>query len=186
MTAAGVLLYGGPAVGKDTVTTALSGLDSRFRLFQRLKAGPGRTAGYRMADLEEIARLRQAGEVLWENERYSAVYVVDRPELKRVLADGYFPVVHLGQQAAVEAIQAAAPTVRWAVVELWCPRPIAAARIEARGTGDTADRLRAWAETGHLRHPDLFIDTSLVSAVDAAEQIRQKVATWASPSSSRR
>ncbi|MEV6073415.1 kinase [Nocardia sp. NPDC052001] len=184
MTEAGVLLYGGPAAGKDTVTSALEDSDPRFQLFRRLKAGSGRTAGYRMTTTDEVGQLRSANAVLWENERYSSLYVIDRPELDRLLAANQIPVLHFGQEQAVESVRQAAPAVRWTVVELWCPRAVATARIEARETGDTAARLQAWNETGHLSHPDLFIDTSLVSAASAAERIRQKVISWAFPSSS--
>jgi len=36
----GVLLYGPPAAGKDTVSAALIAVDARYVLFERLKVGP--------------------------------------------------------------------------------------------------------------------------------------------------
>jgi hypothetical protein len=41
----GVILYGPPGAGKDTVTAALTSPDARFQLFRRIKAGAGRTMG---------------------------------------------------------------------------------------------------------------------------------------------
>ncbi|MDO3687683.1 hypothetical protein [Micromonospora sp. C28ISP2-4] len=98
----GVILYGPPAAGKDTITRALTDADPADRLFRRLKAGPGRTAGYRMTTADKLKELRSRGEVAWENDRYGARYIVDRPALRRDLTD-YVPVVHLGQTEAVDA-----------------------------------------------------------------------------------
>jgi ATP-dependent 26S proteasome regulatory subunit len=40
MSPSGVILYGPPGAGKDTITAELSRLRPEFTLFQRLKAGP--------------------------------------------------------------------------------------------------------------------------------------------------
>ncbi|MGK5522443.1 kinase [Micromonospora sp. URMC 107] len=165
----GVIFYGPPAAGKDTVTGALCQLDQRYTQFQRLKAGSGRTAGYRMTSEEHLQELRVAGEVIWENHRYGATYVVDRPQLLALL-DGRVPVVHLGQPEAIEAVKSAVPAARWLVVYLWCPRPVAATRITARGTGDTEARLRAWDETEPI-DADLTLNTGALSATEAAAEV---------------
>ena len=39
----GVILYGPPAAGKDTVTRELTTLEGEVHLFSRVKAGSGRT-----------------------------------------------------------------------------------------------------------------------------------------------
>lgn len=75
----GMILYGPPAAGKDTITAALRQLDPRYVLFQRIKAGPGRSTGYRMADADALDALRAAGDVIYEHQRYGATYVIDRP-----------------------------------------------------------------------------------------------------------
>lgn len=75
----GVVLYGPPASGKDTVTQSLADLDSRYRLFARLKVGSGKTAGYRMGTAEQLRQLETAGDVVYANSRYSSTYVIDRP-----------------------------------------------------------------------------------------------------------
>lgn len=170
----GVIPYGPPASGKDTITAALQKIDPRYKLFARLKAGPGRTTGYRMTTEAEIDVLRAAGDVVWENHRYGAVYVVDRPELVERLAD-HIPVLHLGQLQAIDAVVQATPTARWLVVYLWCPRAVAATRIEARGTGDTSARMHAWDETEPAPGADLSIDTAKVLPADAAHAIDQRL-----------
>ncbi|MFI2293213.1 guanylate kinase [Streptomyces niveus] len=181
MTRIGLILFGGPASGKDTITDELTRSDPEYRLYQRLKVGAGRTSGYRMGTEAELEQLRVAGAVIWENQRYGNVYVIDRAELERMEGANLLPVIHLGQREAVSELQKAEPGTRWLVVELWCSRPVAAARIAARATGDTAERLAAWDQTGHLNRPDLFIDTTHTSPADAAEQIRRKV-QWLSQS----
>ncbi|MEH0841897.1 kinase [Micromonospora sp. CPCC 205711] len=167
-------LYGPPAAGKDTITSALHELDARYTLYPRLKVGPGRTAGYRMADEATVNALRANDEIVWENHRYDALYVVDRPSLLQGLTTG-MPVVHLGQRPAVDAVTAAVSAARWFVVYLWCPRGVAKQRIISRGTGDTDARLRAWDATEPLPDSDLTLNTADVSPRAAAEQIHRHV-----------
>ena len=166
----GVILYGPPAAGKDTITAALTHLDGRYSLFRRIKVGAGRVDGYRLTTAEEVKELREAGQVLWENSRYNALYVVDKPYLVASLLRG-FPVVHVGQPEAVQAISSGVPDVAWLIVSVWCPRDVAASRIASRDTGDTAARLTAWDETPLLAAPNLSLDTSTTSAIEAAQAI---------------
>lgn len=181
MTRIGLILFGGPASGKDTITEALTRADPAYQLYQRLKVGAGRTTGYRMGTENDLEKLRSSGAVIWENRRYGNVYAIDRPELDRMERANLLPVIHLGQREAVSELRKAGTGTRWLVVELWCSRPVAAARIAARETGDTTERLAAWDQTGRLNSPDLFIDTTHTSPADAAEQIQRKV-QWLSQS----
>lgn len=172
----GVVLYGPPAAGKDTVTVALHQLDARYRLFRRIKHGPGRTAGYRMVSAEQLEQLRRDGEVIWENHRYGATYVVDRAQL---LADAAaaVPVLHLGQLPAVDAVRAAVPAIGWLTVELWCPRAVAAQRIRARGTGDDEARLAAYDQTDRLDEAALRLDTTTLTPEQAAAAVDRATRT---------
>ncbi|MBL1079475.1 kinase [Nocardia sp. 2] len=176
---AAVILYGPPAAGKDTITAALIAEDSSFTLFRRLKVGGGRTDTYRMATAEEVAELSRSGEILWQNSRYDATYVVDRPELRMLLNSNMIPVLHLGQAEAIDALRAAVPEVRWTVVELWCTRAVAEQRIRDRNTNDTTARLDAWDETLPLRpdQVDLRIDTTDSSPAESASRIRRALET---------
>lgn len=170
----GVILYGPPAAGKDTITAHLHAVDPAYVLFPRLKAGPGRTTGYRLTTSDELDRLDAAGAIVWENRRYGARYAIDRPELEARL-HAQVPVLHLGQIPAVEAVKAATPDTDWLVVFVWCPRGEAARRIEQRATGDTEARLRAWDETEPLDVPDLRLDTAETPAQAAALAIDELV-----------
>ncbi|WP_327071882.1 HAD family hydrolase [Kitasatospora sp. NBC_01302] len=176
----GVILYGPPASGKDTVTRALVALDPAFALFARVKVGPGRSTGYRMGSPELLARLRAADAVVYENSRYDAVYVTDRPGLHQAFAAGT-PVMHLGQVEGVRAVLDGYPAA-WLTVLLWCPREATAARSVGRGDADTPARLAAWDAT-HAdleANPDFTFDltirTDTVSPERAADQIRQALA----------
>lgn len=170
----GVLLYGPPASGKDTVTAALAALDPRFALFPRLKCGGGRTAGYRPVARPVLDALSAAGDIVWANEQYGAMYAVDRSGLEHHLHRG-IPVLHLGQVPAVEAVTSATPATRWLVVGLWCPRSLAADRLEQRGSGDIARRLAVWDSTPSLPPPASTLNTGVVQPQDAAQLIAATV-----------
>jgi guanylate kinase len=140
-----VILYGPPASGKDTITTELTRVDPRYAPFQRIKVGAGNTDGYRVADHQQLAALRAAGDVLFENQRCGNTYVVDRSHLNAMLASGRMPVVHLGQLEGVRAV--ARHPDEWIIVLLWCSRDTTAERILRRQTSDVDARLAAWDET---------------------------------------
>lgn len=172
----GILLYGPPAASKDTVTTALAALDARYVPFRRLKVGSGKSAGYRMGTATHLADLEASGDVIYRNERYGNIYVVDRPGLDQAMEGGTVPVVHLGQVAGVEQV-AALSGVRWVRVLLWCSRTSTAERSRRRGDADTAARLAAWDATQEdlASYPqagwEVRVDTDTVTPQEAAQQI---------------
>jgi guanylate kinase len=172
----GILLYGPPAAGKDTVSTALTALDARYVPFRRLKVGSGKSTGYRMGTAAQLANLQASGDVIYRTERYGNVYAVDRPGLDQALEGGAVPVVHLGQVAGVEQV-AALSRVRWVRVLLWCSRTSTAERSRSRGDTDTAARLAAWDATredlaSHAQAGwEVRVDTDLVTPREAAQQI---------------
>lgn len=170
-----VILYGPPAAGKDTVTTALTSIDDSYQLYRRLKVGAGRTDSYRMTTLSHVNTLRRAGAVAWETRRYGALYIVDRPSLAEMLTNR-IPVVHLGQAEAVKAVTYALVT-QWLTVWLWCPRDIAARRIARRATGDAAARLQAWDETPPLPDADITVNTAETHPAEAAAAIHNRVSS---------
>lgn len=176
----GVVIYGPPASGKDTVTAALSQLAPKYVQFARLKVGSGKSAGYRMGTADQLHELEVAGDVVYANTRYGNTYAIDRPGVDAAFAAGV-PVVHLGQvdgiRALVDGYQA-----DWSAVLLWCPRKVTEQRSAGRGDSDTAARLAAWDATREDldAHPgmvwDLTIDTTEASPQDAARLIDQLLA----------
>jgi guanylate kinase len=99
----GVILYGPPAAGKDTITQALATLDSRYALFARFKVGSGNSDGYRMGTIQQLRELEAVGDVIYENGRYGNTYVIDRRGVEAALVAGV-PVVHLGQVRGIHAL----------------------------------------------------------------------------------
>jgi guanylate kinase len=171
----GIALYGAPASGKDTINEALAELDSRYVHFRRLKAGGGRTDGYRLCTLTEMEDLRDRGLIVYENARYDSLYAIDRPALDALFARDLVPVVHLGQLEGVHAL-ARYPAL-WLPVLLHCRRDTAEQRARERGSSDISARLHAWDETerelAHARPDDfaLRIDTDRTSPAHAAQTI---------------
>lgn len=177
----GVILYGPPAAGKDTVTRCLADLDTSFSLFSRVKIGPGRSAGYRMSTPEQLQELRVSGAVVYENARYDSTYVTDRPGLDAAFKAGV-PVMHLGQVNGVRAVLDGYPAC-WLTVLLWCPREVTEARSAGRGDADTPARLAAWDATradldaNPSFRFDLTIRTDEVAPEAAAAQIRRALSS---------
>ncbi|WP_346012052.1 guanylate kinase [Streptomyces sp. SID3343] len=161
------------------MTAALSRADASFVHFQRLKAGPGRSTGYRMTDAETLADLHRDGLIVHSNRRYEAEYATDAPELDRLTSQGRVPVVHVGQVEALTAL--AAYPANWTRVLLWCPEHVTAERSAARGDSDSDARLRAWTETYADLEAHRSVLWSLIVRTDrtppdeAAALIRQAV-----------
>ncbi|WP_205669074.1 hypothetical protein [Amycolatopsis suaedae] len=95
---------------------------------------------------------------------------MDAAYLHQMVAQGLFPVVHVGQPEAVTALHGAAG-LRWLVVYLWCPREEAARRAAERDTGDLSARLQAWDETPALPSADLEVNTANATPDTAAAMI---------------
>lgn len=172
-----IVLYGPPASGKDTVTTALHRLDSEYVHFQRLKAGRGRQDGYRITTVRELDRLASTDQLIWENEAYGARYAIDRRGLTAAARDRT-PVVHVGQPEAVEALreQWAGSTV---TVSLWCDRTTAIERLHARDANSIAERLAVWDLTPQLVDADVRIDTGATTPDNAAATIAARASAAA-------
>ncbi|MFD3807723.1 guanylate kinase [Streptomyces sp. NPDC058619] len=144
-TGGGVVLFGPPTAGKDTISAALARRDARFGQLPKVKVGSGRAAGYRMATRDELVSLRSAGRVVLETERYGNTYAIDRADMDAMRAGGGIPVVHMGSVDHLRSFTAAVEEP-WLCVLLWVPRVVCGERSRGRGDHDTADRLAAWDE----------------------------------------
>ncbi|GAA3377856.1 hypothetical protein GCM10020367_55200 [Streptomyces sannanensis] len=184
----GVVLFGPPTAGKDTISVSLAGLDQRFGQLTKVKVGSGRTAGYRVATSGELAALRRAGRLVLETERYGNTYAVDRADLEAMREDGRVPLIHLGSVSHLRTFRAAVGEP-WLCVLLWVPRDVCRHRSLGRGDRDTGDRLAAWDEAlADVATADaaedmfhLLIRTDQVDADKAAEIVAQAYADspWA-------
>ncbi|MFJ8021247.1 guanylate kinase [Streptomyces sp. NPDC096311] len=175
MTSSGVLLYGPPGSGKDTITHELTRLRPEFALFQRLKAGPGRTTGYRLTTSDRIEELSRAGELLYRNARYDAEYAIDHQGVAALVDDGRIPVLHMGQVVGAGAVSVF--PLRWVRVLLWCPLAITESRSTDRADKDIEARVEVWHETredllAHETEPwTLTLRTDQLSPTESANAI---------------
>ncbi|MEU9443842.1 guanylate kinase [Streptomyces sp. NPDC048304] len=170
-----MILYGPPGSGKDTVTTELTRLRPEFELFERLKAGPGRTTGYRLTTVDHIEELSRAGGLLYRNARYGAEYAIDRQGLAALVDAGRIPVLHMGQVVGARA--AADFPLHWIRVLLWCPLDVTESRSIGRGDKDVEARVKVWHETredllAHESEPwTLILQTDQLSPAESANAI---------------
>lgn len=171
----GVVLYGPPASGKSAVTAELGALDSRFTLFERLRASQTPKPGYRNITAAEADALVAQGQVLYENSRYGNRYIVDRGEVRRLTSAGLVPVLHLGQIEGIRAVMLRSG--QWLTVRLLCARETTLKRSHERGDSDVLQRLAAWDQTAEdLARNEAFpfalrLDSDYLSAHQSAAMI---------------
>ncbi|MEV8038981.1 hypothetical protein [Streptomyces sp. NPDC086182] len=115
----GLVLYGPPAAGKDTVTAALTELcPTKYAQFARIKVGSGQAVGYRIGAAEQLRELEAAGDVVYANSRYGNTYVIDKPGLDTAFAASV-PVMHLGQIDGIRTAVVPARSDRAPVRRAW-------------------------------------------------------------------
>ncbi|MEU0035518.1 guanylate kinase [Streptomyces sp. NPDC006333] len=182
-----MILYGPPGSGKDAITNELTRLRPEFALFERLKAGPGRTTGYRLTTVDHIKELSRAGGLLYRNTRYDAEYAIDRRGVAALVDAARIPVMHMGQVAGASAV--AAFPLHWIRVLLWCPLGTTESRSIGRGDKDVEARVKVWHETredllAHETEPwTLTLRTDQMSPTESANAIIGAVAAKASAES---
>lgn len=172
----GIILYGPPASGKDTITAALTEQNPRLVQFTRLKIGGGRSQGYRMGTVDQLDQLAARGDVIYRNDRYNNIYLIDRPGFDAVFATGKTPIVHLGQIAGISALTTDYPAT-WLIIQLSCPRDVTGQRSTMRGDTDISARLAAWdatvadLQTNPSANWDLHLRTDQKPAAESAQAI---------------
>lgn len=169
----GVVLFGPPAVGKDTITSQITRLDSRFAHFRKIKVGGGRTSGYRILSSGEIADLMTSKQILSRVERYGNQYFVDLPELARIRRVGRIPVVHTTDIRELESLTADGSWHAWC---LWAPLRTVRSRLSSRRDSDRERRLDLFSATlralGRSRPQfDRVVDTSAATPEQIAKAL---------------
>ena len=167
----GVVLFGPPASGKDTVTACMDAMYPDVALYEKLKTGAGRSLGYRFIDADELDQRRRSGR-LTSVVRYGNQYSVDHAELDAWELQGRIPVVHTTD---LDELGNLAARAGWLVVGLWARRRIAAERLLARGDLELSQRLDLWSSslrdlTAHRPGFDHFIRTDACPPEEAARR----------------
>ncbi len=181
----GVILYGPPGAGMNTVTAALCMQGTQYAHFRRLKVTIHPEAEYRCTTVGRLNALEGAGLLLYRTSRHGAEYAIDSPELTALCSSGRIPVVRVGQVAGLFALDAY--PLHWVRVLLWCPREIIAARFLRQGDSDVPGRLEAWAQTREdlVRSPaaiwTLALGTDHTSPSQAAARIHAAVEAHSQP-----
>jgi hypothetical protein len=176
----GVILYGPPTGLLTTVTKALGEIDSRFVVFEWLKAGPGRIAGYRLVTLEELGEIDGAGQLVHLRCHDDALYGIDRPMLLQQMADGLVPVIQLEQADGIDALLATELPIRWRVVRLLCPQAasgrLGPTEVPSRAEVPASDRPQDDLPAIDPESFDLILNTVSLPARTVAALIARTVA----------
>ncbi|WP_298210419.1 hypothetical protein [Ferrimicrobium sp.] len=135
-----LVLFGAPAVGKDTATKVLEERGDHFKHFIKHKVGFASKHGYTMITSSELAEYELAGRVVSKVERYGSIYLVDRLRLKAAIAGRRIPVIH---SASIDEIRTLV-AIGGIVLVLECSRDTAVQRLVARDRNTVAQRLEVW------------------------------------------
>jgi guanylate kinase len=135
-----LVLFGAPAVGKDTVTKVLEERCNHFEHFIKHKVGVLSKHGYTMITSSELVECERAGRIVSKVERYGSIYVIDRLRLETALASDRIPVIHSASIDEVRTLVA----IGGIVVVLKCSRDAAVQRLAIRDRNTVAQRLEVW------------------------------------------
>jgi guanylate kinase len=141
----GIIFYGPPASGKDTVSNLLERTQCGYAIYKKLKVGGGKTETYRMTSEENLQHLEAAGHIIYLNRRYGNSYAIDSNLLDILIENSIVPIVHIGQCEALLAVNQY--PLQWTQILLWCPRAVTAERARGRNDTDLHARLEAWDAT---------------------------------------
>jgi guanylate kinase len=172
-----VVLFGGPATGKDTVSRVLSARGLGFEHFTKLKVGPGNRRGYFVISQEQLEELRKAKRILSEVTRYGAVYAIDCQRLAECLAQGKTPLVHTADLTEVVKLHSGGAMI----VVMECSRETARYRLEQRDCNALDERLSVWDSVAALlpkvlRYAHVRIDTDELTSDSVADKVITSVA----------
>lgn len=179
-----LLLSGTPASGKDTVTSALIGLNSRFIHFKKHRGSekPKDDNTYIHVDNEEFKSLIDQGAFIQHHGRYGRHYGVSLSRLESHWSAGEIPIVHVGKYENIAPFKDADIEVR--SILLLVDKTETESRLKVRHLGDDQEiqkRLAAYQEerdelaerirSGVKLDFDLILDNSGNDPKQVAHQI---------------
>ena len=103
-----LLLSGTPASGKDTITSLLVELDSRFCHFKKHRSSnePKTDGTYNHVTPDEFSSMVAQGAFLQHHYRYDRGYGVARSELDQHWVKGEIPIIHVGKYENISPLRA--------------------------------------------------------------------------------
>ena len=179
-----LLLSGTPASGKDTVTSALIGLNNRFIHFKKHRGSqePKEDNTYIHVDNKEFKSLIDQGAFIQHHGRYGRQYGVALSQLEGHWSAGQIPIVHVGKYENIAPFKDANIDVR--SILLLVDKAETENRLKARHPGDEQEiqkRLAAYQEerdglaericSGVKLAFDLILDNSGHNPKQVAHQI---------------
>lgn len=179
-----LLLCGTPASGKDTITSALIGLNSRFIHFKKHRASekPKDDNTYICIDNEEFKSLRNQGLFVQHHSRYGRYYGVSLTQLESHWSLGEIPIIHVGKYENIAPFKDA--NIEMRSVLLLVDKIETESRLKVRHMGDEQEiqkRLSAYQEerddlaerilSGVKLDFDLILDNSGNDPKQVAHQI---------------
>jgi len=179
-----LLLSGTPASGKDTVTSALIGLNNRFIHFKKHRGSekPKEDNTYIHVDNEEFKILINQGAFIQHHGRYGRHYGVALSRLESHWAAGEIPIIHVGRYENIAPFKDANIEVR--SILLIVDKTETESRLKVRHPGDEEEvkkRIAAYQEerdelaerirSGVKLDFDLILDNSGNDPKQVAHQI---------------
>ena len=155
----GLVLYGGPAVGKSSTSQLIvEAFPNSFYRYQLRREGGDPPIG---GTYRTTTNVQAESEIYHRYSKCGSTYIIDRAGFQ----DAGMPIIEAGEPDSVEALRRL--SVQWVVIQLWCMRQIAAQRLQLRDPDQLDRRLEVWDSTSPIVS-DLVIDTS--DAVNASRE----------------
>jgi len=171
-----LLVAGPPASGKDTITEALTALDSKYVLFKKHRTGVD-SAKYNTLSAGDFEQMKNDGAFVQAHYRYGRGYGVCKETLRDLVDANKLPIIHTGK---IDNLLLLKSTINYpcGTVLLWEERDVLIERIKQRGPVNEVhtrvdgldDELQEWQD----RYDD-YMNLDLVIRNNSIENTCEKI-----------